>query len=360
MKAKRMTALVLATLILLTITPTAFSFSNEESTECLYIYSKKCPEEFTAYAKEMVGYLLWDYNVPNPSLGEAFTFSNQNSDIFYFPIFSEGKVVLTFRVYWGQNGKPTGVVSPVFAEDLNAIAVKTTSLNPLRIIYETRDNYDAVIFYMNDYEKETQITPTIENSTNFSVISGNDEFEIVNCFPSEPIQTYPSARTSKSLAVSIKEIQGKDNWCLAYCSSMILRYYGTYRWAEDIMKDIHGTNVSTITAMGKVNLIPYFQQYSFNVRQSTAYPSYNKLYADIVSEINGLRPLILHVIDRNDKYTHAIVARGYEDVKGTTSVWNPNHDFFETVVDLNHYTPAINQSRDMYVGEYWYNFHPTN
>ena len=47
---------------------------------------------------------------------------------------------------------------------------------------------------------------------------------------------------------------------------------------------------------------------------------------------------------------HALVALGYEDVRGTVTIWNPWNPFFETVIDLNnyivfHYSLAL----------YWYN-----
>jgi hypothetical protein len=46
-------------------------------------------------------------------------------------------------------------------------------------------------------------------------------------------------------------------------------------------------------------------------------------------------------------------SKTYEDVKATTTVWNPWYTYFETVISLNDYTPA-ESTGTYYVAEYWY------
>lgn len=205
---------------------------------------KQCPKEYVDYANETVGSLLGGHNILNPYLGEPFSFCNIDSDIYYFPVYSNGLITHTFRVYLGKDGKPTGVLSPAFASDLNEVASLTSELNPLRIVYETTDEYAAVVFRLAEYEKEVQITPiTREVDNDVAVASGNG-----------------------------------------------------------------------------------------------------------FTEINKGRPVILNM---NGSGAHAIVALGYEDVKATTTAWNPWYTYFETVISLNDYTPA-ESTGTYYVAEYWY------
>ena len=67
------------------ISPVSATDINEVS-DNLYIFSKQCAEEYINFAQETVGYMLWDHSVENPYLGTPFTFSNEDSDIYYFPI----------------------------------------------------------------------------------------------------------------------------------------------------------------------------------------------------------------------------------------------------------------------------------
>ena len=350
LKLKRIFSIALATLLLFAATPFVVAAQAEDGTTGLYILSKQCPKEYVDYANETVGSLLGGHNILNPYLGEPFSFCNIDSDIYYFPVYSNGLITHTFRVYLGKDGKPTGVLSPAFASDLNEVASLTSELNPLRIVYETTDEYAAVVFRLAEYEKEVQITPiTREVDNDVAGASGNG-FTIINCIPVSQIQLTRAARTSKVLPMTITETQGSNSWCLAYCTAMVMRYNGVNKTAEQVMKEIHGENVSTSTSMGRTNVVPYMQRYGFHTTKSEDWPSYSDTYVTIISEINKGRPVILNM---NGSGAHAIVALGYEDVKATTTVWNPWYTYFETVISLNDYTPA-ESTKTYYVAEYWY------
>lgn len=147
LKLKRIFSIALATLLLFAATPFVVAAQAEDGTTGLYILSKQCPKEYVDYANETVGSLLGGHNILNPYLGEPFSFCNIDSDIYYFPVYSNGLITHTFRVYLGKDGKPTGVLSPAFASDLNEVASLTSELNPLRIVYETTDEYAQYIGY---------------------------------------------------------------------------------------------------------------------------------------------------------------------------------------------------------------------
>ena len=211
-----------------------------------------------------------------------------------------------------------------------------------------------VVFRLAEYEKEVQVTPiTRAADKNVAVASGN-EFTIINCMPVSQIQVARATRasTGKVLPMTITETQGNDSWCLAYCTAMVMRYKGVYKTAEQVMKDIHGRNVSTATGMGKANLIPYMQSCGFHTVKSVAWPSYGTTYTAIVTEINNDRPVIFNMTAESG--AHAIVALGYENVRATVTVWNPWYTYFETVTTLNAYTPS-GSTGSYSVAEYWYN-----
>lgn len=351
LKIKRIISFVLVTLFLFTASPSVVAAKAETDTTDLYVLSKQCPKEFVDYANETIGSLLGGYTILNPCLGEPFSFCNIDSDIYYFPIYSNGLVTHTFRVYLGKDGEPTGVLSPAFAADLNEVASQTSELNPLRIVYETTDEYAAVVFRLAEYEKEVQITPiTRAVDNNVAVASGNG-FTIINCIPVSQIQLTRAARMSKVLPMTITETQGNNSWCLAYCTAMVMRYKGVNKTAKQVMQEIHGENVSTSTSMGRSNTVPYMQKYGFHTTKSENWPNYSDTYRAIVSEINNNRPVILNM---NGFRAHALVALGYESVKATTTIWNPWYTYFETVISLDDYTPA-ESTGSYYVAEYWYN-----
>ncbi len=355
LKIKRIFSIVLATLVLFLVSPFVVVAQADDKTTDLYILSKQCPQEYVDYANEIIGSLLGGQNISNPCLGKPFSFCNMDSDIYYFPVYSNGLITHTFRVCLGKDGEPTGVLSPAFAADLNEVTSLTSELNPLRIVYETTDAYAAVVFRLAEYEKEVQVTPiTRAADKNVAVASGNG-FTIINCMPVSQIQVARATRasTGKVLPMTITETQGNDSWCLAYCTAMVMRYKGVYKTAEQVMKDIHGRNVSKSTKMGNDNLVPYMQSCGFNTVRSGSWPSYSTTYVAIVTEINNNRPVICSM-SRTGGGAHAIVALGYENVRATVTVWNPWYTYFETVTTLNAYTPS-GSTGSYSVAEYWYN-----
>ena len=358
MKIKKIISLGLAILLLFSSSPATFATNhtnNLGNSNNLYILSKPCPEEYKEYAKEMAGYMLWDYNISNPILGNPFTFFNDDSNIYYFPIYSNGEISLTFRIYAGHDGSPTGVVSPVFASALNTFASKTSLSDPLKVVYENKGDHAAVVFKLNNYEQEVQVTPIIRDIVDISPNLLNEEFEIVNCIQSETINLMPKARTSKTLSLSITEVQGSDNWCLAYCVAILMRYRGLNTTAQKIMTNIYGDDVTKQQALDRTDAEDYLHSYGFNTLKSDYWPTASETYLKIESEIDNFRPVILNMVKKPDKkWSHAIVARGYENVKATVSVWNPFYTYFETVVSLDNYSPA-ESSTVYFIGEYWYN-----
>lgn len=326
----------------------------------LYILSKDCPEEYIDFARETVGYMLWDHSVENPYLGTPFTFSNEDSDIYYFPIYSNGEIALTFRVHLGEDGEFSGVVSPAFADDLNAIASMTSLSDPLRIVYTNKDDYAAVMFALDDYEEEVQITPIVNDDKDIVATALNDEFEIINCMPVEQIQVAPSARASRNLNLSITETQSGNSWCLAYCAAIIARYNGTNTTAQLIMEQKYGKDVLTSQKLDVDKFLEYMHDGRFKTKEAVYDVNYGNFYGVVMSNIKNNSPIVTWMSGSvSNVHDHALVVRGYEDVKGTLSIWNPWYSYYETVYNLDQYVPATH-SYTMYIYRYWYDNYRKN
>lgn len=196
------------------------------------------------------------------------------------------------------------------------------------------------------------------------VIGVADEgFLVVECIPVESIQIAPSSRASRYLSTRISDVQEKNKaWCLAYATAAIMTYKGTSKTGRGIMEEVYGANVSDSQAFKRNDFMSYAKRYGFNIFEVIYYHStsnYATLYSRIVSEINAGRPMLLGMKSYpNGKLVyHSLVARGYEDVKGTTSVWNPWYPYYETVTNLQNYVAAEDKDKDIWqVGEYYYNW----
>lgn len=107
LKIKRIFSIVLATLVLFLVSPFVVVAQADDKTTDLYILSKQCPQEYVDYANEIIGSLLGGQNISNPCLGKPFSFCNMDSDIYYFPVYSNGLIThipSMFRKKWSANG----------------------------------------------------------------------------------------------------------------------------------------------------------------------------------------------------------------------------------------------------------------
>lgn len=362
MKAKRIVSLVLVVLLLCTLAPATFASTGKVKANDLYILSKECPEELEEYAEGVLGTVLRNENIATPYIGTPFTFSNQDSDVYYFPIYSNGKIVLTFRVYLGSDGEPTGVLSPMLAEELNAIAPKTSAANPLRIVYETVSNQATISFKQNNYEMVVHTNYDAAAAVPYVAATATDGAIVVNSIPTARIQVASATRTNRVLTWDpTVENQGSQNWCLAFCTAAVMRYAGfSTKRAADVMQEIYGADVTSDTVMRRVDLVPYMQGYYFFTVKSADNPSISNVLTAIAYEILASRPVILNMYNvnsgTNNLHTnHAIVAVGYDDVDSIVTVWNPWYRFVERVLDIEHYVPVNHRSYDFTPVEYWRN-----
>lgn len=136
--------LLLAILVTLPSTALALDLESDSLSEKLYISSYDCPTQYASFAEETVHLFLEssEFSELSPCyLGNAFTFSNSGSNVYYFPIYYSNRIICLLRVYSNEQGEISGVLSKGFASELNEIAPFTSITDPLNIYFNDRPVY---------------------------------------------------------------------------------------------------------------------------------------------------------------------------------------------------------------------------
>lgn len=326
----------------------------------LLVYSKVCPDALVSYAKETIGEVLStsEYaGVISPTLGTPFTFANLESDIYYFPIYSNGKIVYTFRVYETSGGEIAGVLSPIFAKELNEISNITTKEMPLKI-YADGNN---IVFYAGDSKEIVLPYPIAELENNSLTIASDadDMFSVIDC--SAQTEITPSIQTRatgtylnlfSNVARANTQPVG-NNWCVAYSFSAVLNYYGIEKTPREIAERFGAKSESDGLYIKDI----FYKSSEYGC--TSDYSLQPLSYVKMVSEITAGRPVIIPMVkikgqtDPDIGY-HVVVVRGCEETKAFFSIWNPWYNFYETLTTLQSYTPA-RQANDEYSYQRIYN-----
>ncbi len=140
----------------------------------IYLMSKKCPAEYVEYARENIRRYINSLDpsdkpsVKDLKLGNPFSFCNTDSDLFYFPVISNGSITHMLRVYKKSNGEYGAAIGKSFVEEINDLASKTSKTSPLILMMEN----DTAVAYVNkertviheypsgSVESETYILPS--------------------------------------------------------------------------------------------------------------------------------------------------------------------------------------------------------
>ena len=153
--------LLLAILVTLPSTALALDLESDSLSEKLYISSYDCPTQYASFAEETVHLFLEssEFSELSPCyLGNAFTFSNSGSNVYYFPIYYSNRIICLLRVYSNEQGEISGVLSKGFASELNEIAPFTSITDPLNIYFNDMD----VIFETASIRRSVFSFPTLE------------------------------------------------------------------------------------------------------------------------------------------------------------------------------------------------------
>lgn len=231
----------------------------------LYISTEACPDAYTDYVNQNVHRFLGSIPAakltPGDTLtvGTPFAFSNEGSDIYYFPILRGSEILYTLRVFPVGNGEYNGILGRSFVDELNELAASTSLTTPLMLVMEGNTvvayvgNDRSVIFtYPAGLVAEADATLSTAART---VVNASEVCAEVSCS-----YTVPSADTMGVVLPNMHhleidldfEVQGNDHWCSAYVAAAIIRYL--YRPTDmtaaiDIMRQIEGSALNIYSSL---------------------------------------------------------------------------------------------------------------
>lgn len=348
--------LLLAILVTLPSTALALDLESDSLSEKLYISSYDCPTQYASFAEETVRLFLEssEFSELSPCyLGNAFTFSNSGSNVYYFPIYYSNRIICLLRVYSNEQGEISGVLSKGFASELNEIAPFTSITDPLNIyfndmdvIFETASIRRSVFSYLTPQCVNEAITNDGMDLTRTTIECSADTAALI--LPSTA--QLQSSNSTHYLDIfgssgSPAETQGDGNyWCAAYAAAAIMRYKGMNGlYARDIMEYFYGSSVQQTDALTDNQIYTYATVQGFYTTITNSTLS----YVDLCNEINYDRPvyIVMHRQVGTEHAYHAVVLCGYDDTSGMLRIWNPWYQYYETIYSLSNYVPAENRNR---------------
>ncbi|MGL5254560.1 MAG: hypothetical protein ACRC9L_06170 [Brevinema sp.] len=124
--------------------PVSASASNLNTNNGFYLATEEVPDGVLTYAQNNIYKFLLarseeeNVNFSSITMGSPFTFGSntyESTDVFFFPVFSDGQIIYTFRVYMDETGY-TGILSRYMAKELNNYRYSTSQSEPLYIYME--------------------------------------------------------------------------------------------------------------------------------------------------------------------------------------------------------------------------------
>lgn len=324
------------------VLPVSASESNNNiSSKAFYIETETVPDEAIDYAVNNVfdylvarsceeSFELYDVTMGSPfSMGKE---TDNDIDVYYFPILSGEQFIYTFRVF-EEDGQYTGILSPYMVEQLNKYTDDTSQSEPL-YIYMQAGNVIA--------EKDGEIDIWEEQHAGYEVnenqliaLADNSVLESTDiCTPIEyKKEAIPRAVSSKTLSLDMAETQGDQQWCAAFAMSSILRYKGAGSsvTAEAIVKYFYpnSTNLKN-ESVSRTQLVNYAKNKGYSKTTNSSSTLSN---STVVSEIGNDTPIYAGCAGSGsyEKARHALVICGYNNTKSTYTVWNPWYSYTETM-----------------------------
>jgi len=281
----------------------------------------------------------------NTSLGTPVAILGGCAHAYYFPVISDGIIVGTFRIFVDDRQSEgrsysvyTGIMSPYLASDLNDLLVLRRASSSAILLYYDNGNlmvqiddvvevlaYDP-LGYQPTWDEpaigraELIAVPIMETTIN------SERHDYQNIMPLSPY---------RFLSVRIIETQGRESWCAAFATSMIIRYINItpnqpnalalMRAAypgisDDVLRANHNfTNAHMRTA---------FTSRGFNFVET----SRALTLAEAQAQIRRGNPVYMGTRNAVADGRHAFVLRGYVNISPFPlySIWNPWESFFET------------------------------
>ncbi|MDD6276651.1 MAG: C47 family peptidase [Clostridia bacterium] len=321
-------------------------FAETESPR-LQFYTESCPSEAMEYAESSYVRMirgaveLDSFDVSgNIYLGTPFVISTTTqgeNDVYYFPLINNDSFIGTFRIYQDTDNDEesySGIVSRYLSDELNFLNANYADSQPI-FLYE--DNYNIMAKIGND---TILLHPSEMGTSPIGVNVGTVRFAMkivtpmVSNLPVVNVDSVGQTRSpSAGLSLSIIETQGNNNWCAAYATAIIIRYLtgNTKSPTAAGLMSIFYRNPTSSDTFPKEYVIKYAQSRGYNPITSNSSLGSTAVFA----QIDALKPIYISAKGYNSstrKYSyHALVLRGYSRTNDTYSIWNPWHNYYETM-----------------------------
>lgn len=293
------------------------------------------------------------------TVGEAFSFANEDSDLFYFPIHDQGEMKLLYRVY-EYEGQMQGIMSAYLVDEINEIAEQSDE--PISI-YEA----DGEIVAEADGEEETLAEIPDEYQTEEAEVLDAEALEVIELDqPLEIEYQYEEVLDQISEDKAVMTSRGfvigpngeiiyepddyhmipvggtidllrepgaearlawekqEGSWCSGYVTTGILRYFGVKVRAED-MGRFYG--YSRDKGFEWAELENYPARYGYRPTRINQRIS-NDLYSQ---QLKKKSPMMMVITDQKGKGgVHALLAHGYNHGAGTSAMYIIRNPWYET------------------------------
>lgn len=328
---RRIMSIVLAVAMIM---PTsAAALENSDSSSDVFIQTRACPLDIIEYASENAARLVQsmdenhDLNYDGLYVGCPFTYGEDMSNLFTFPIINNGRVIYTLRVAYTPEGEICGTASAFLVDFLNSYRGKTSVNNPILFkvsgceLQAYLGNSCETVYVFPEDEMEAVMT-----SNSLLGNRNNCLLETVNISEAENIDLHRASTRDpmKYINLSLSEYQPSgNNWCAAYVTAAIISTVtGGHYEARYISNHYH-----------RYGQLSYFSikecaEYAQDIAglSSTNYTSYGLSGPEIMQQIDDNMPIYYGMTCNAGG--HAFALRGYSMNNMTWSVWDPRNSSF--------------------------------
>jgi len=357
-------SLSIAISTILAVVPGNFSIANAATVNQAKIISVEIPADIDAYATKVFPnqihsamqaakeYGLPDSNSTHYTLGTAFNVyklsdeSIDNTNIYYFTVLFDGKIVASLAVSKSQNGGISSTFSKGFAKTLET-TVENNSNKQFRMVdidgdIQAVSNTDTFLVF-KDVQKETvpEVKPETIKKINKLAQVNTDAKKYKESISTVKAKVTNSKSIDTAMVSSLSSVyyatylpvpviyQNGKNWCWACTIASIVNYKkGMSLQGSNVVSyiyggalpDVGGTTSQELSAFYHWGLYPthYTSSQSFTATQAML-DSGNPLYTSWYNSSTG--------------YWHAMTLRGYETYRDGSKnylIIDPNYGY-ETV-----------------------------
>ncbi len=333
---------IMIVLLAVFVIDTSTAHARGSTGKGFFICAEETPNAIMEYAQEtiykrLVGYSsFYEMDIDSIIVGHPFTIEKEKEediDVYYFPIFENGKIILTYRVYFDTiTDSYVGIMGDYLAEELNTFGGITSANEPL-LLYMDNSNVCSLFGGNNAVIWEDPF-----GGMPLNVVHGKKAHNVINII--EPIEYVSTATTRASSSylceLDMLESQKAEQWCAAFAASSILRYKGAgstvtakamVSWAHP---DTSETELPDV-GISRAEIVKYAKELGY---VSTTESSTTLSSSTVVSELSTYdTPIYAGCYGTGNyiKARHALVIAGYDDSSSAYTVWNPWRKSYETM-----------------------------